>query len=395
MKRVCALLFIVFCALGNLRAADFGALLNTEFTAEGGDEAEASGTTALSPWFSLPLGEGGLFVSARLGLYYAEETIFVPELLRLEYAARFAPFSIRGGRISWQDSSGFTAKGLFDGVDVSMDSQQMRFGIAGFYTGFLYKETANISVSPTDPVNYGADFDWEDFEDTYCAPRRVMVSLYGEFPGLPIHRGNLYAGLLAQFDLSDAEELFHTQYLLLRHTLYYRDFDLDAAGAVELENTEENGVKAAFAISLEGGWRTPLSLPNRLSLGVRWASGESPEAAAFFPVIWEAQGLVLQPGFSGIMVLRAGFEARLLPSLSAALRGHYFLRTDSISFLDDDFDKDAYSIGAEFSGSLRWSPFSDLSFSLDGGIFLPKTGASMRDDAPVRGSLTLGAIFSF
>ena len=282
-----------------------------------------------------------------------------------------------------------------DGADFIYDLGKVRLGAAAFYTGLLYKDTADINYSPTDQRDYNEDFDWSDFGNTYFAPRRLFTALYGEFPGLPFKRGHLYAGLLAQFDLSDADEAFHTQYLLLRHILDYKQFDFSVSGAVELENTEDDGLRAAYAVSLEGGWRIPFFLKNRLSLGMRWASGHGPQTAAFFPLIREAQGLVLKPCLSGIMVIKANFEARLLPSLSAELGGRYFLRTDSTSFTDPDIENESYALGAEIGASLLWVPFSDLSFSLAGGIFLPGTGGAMAGDTPVRWSLTLGTIFSF
>ena len=396
MKRACILtVLFIACVLGNIFPSDFGAVLNGEFVAEGGKETDTNGKTTLAPWVSLPLDVGELFFSAGLGVHYAEKTVFVPELLRLDYSAVLDPFTIRAGRIPWQDPSAFTVKGRFDGADFSIDTGLVQFGAACFYTGLLYKDTADINVNPGDSGKYSANFDWSDFSDTYFAPRRFLAALYGEFPGFPFQRGNLYAGILTQFDLSKAEERFHTQYLLLRHTLNYKEYDLNAAGAAELEKTEKNGIKAAFALSLEGGWRTPVAVANRLSLGMRWASGESSGTAAFFPVIREAQGVILKPSLSGIMVILTDFEARLLHSLSAGLGMRYFFRTDSGSFKDQDINKSTYPLGAELSGSALWAPFSDLSFSMEGGIFLPKTGTAMRDDAPVRWTVVLGTIFSF
>jgi hypothetical protein len=52
-------------------------------------------------------------------------------------------------------------------------------------------------------------------------------------------------------------------------------------------------------------------------------------------------------------------------------------------------------LGAEVDGAVFWSPFSDLSFSLAGGIYFPQTGQAMASDAPLRWSFRLGAIFSF
>jgi hypothetical protein len=116
--------------------------------------------------------------------------------------------------------------------------------------------------------------------------------------------------------------------------------------------------------------------------------------AAFFPVIRESQGIVLQPVFSGIMFSGVNVEFKLHESLSASLGGHYFFRTDSTSFSDPELIYDTYSLGAEFSASLYWVPFSDLSLSLTSGIYLPQTGTAMCENAKLRWSLSLGMIFS-
>ena len=244
-------------------------------------------------------------------------------------------------------------------------------------------DSAKINLSPGDTKEYRADFTWSDFSNTYFAPRRVVASLYGEFPGFLYEQGHFYAGLLAQFDLSGATERFHTQYLLVRYTFVYKAFDFSLAGAAELENTRGRGFKPAFAASLEGGMQLPTALKDRVSLGIRWASGEGPNTAAFFPVIREAQGIVLKPHFSGVMVLRANYRALFLPSLSAEIGGRYFFRTDSYSFADPDLTGDSYLLGWEIDGSVLWVPYSDLSVSLAGGIFLPQTGTAMRSGAPV------------
>jgi hypothetical protein len=267
----------------------------------------------------------------------------------------------------------------------------------------LYQNAAEINISPGDPneANYAVTVDWADFANTYFAPRRVVTSLYAEFPGFLSPRGNLYAGFLAQFDLSDTAEKYHTQYLLLRYTYAYKRLDLAAAGAAELENTKAGGFKIGYAFSLEGGWqpRLPFVLKDRLSLSARFASGESPGTAAFFPLVREAQGLALKPHFSGLMAIRANYEARFLPSLSAELGARYFIRTDSVKFTDPYkepyLEDDSYFIGAEIDAALLWVPFSDLSFSLSGALFLPQTGGAFRGGAPLIWSACIGTIFSF
>jgi hypothetical protein len=195
-------------------------------------------------------------------------------------------------------------------------------------------------------------------------------------------------------DFSEADIKLHSQYLLLRYNLALRGgLDFALTGSAEME---ESGDKLSFAAagSFDAGWLLPGKLPSRISLGCRWASGEG-ETAAYFPIIEESQGSVLKPYFSGLMVIRAGCDARLASPLSVSLDVRYFLRTDRITFIDPDISGDSYVLGGELSGSVLWVPLSDLSFSLSGGAFVPQTGTAFRSDAPVRWFAALGTIFSF
>ena len=397
MKRI-ILIILLFSLLnlGGLWAVDFGVVLQGEFTVAGQDETDISGSIILAPWVSVPFQKSELHISAGLNTSISDDTYFAPELFRLEFSAWPIPIlSFRVGRFTWEDPSGLLAKGRFDGADILIELGKLRFGVNALYTGFLFNDTAHINASPTDPVDYNAGFEWAEFVDTYFAPRRLMTSLYGEFPGFPLGRGQLYAGLTAQFDLSDASEAFNTQYLLLRHTLFYKAFDLEVAGAVELENTKADGLRPAFAASLDAGLQLPTAFKDRISLGAAWASGEGPATAAFFPIVLEAQGTVLIPSLSGMMIIRANYEARFLPFLSMELGGRYFIRTDSTSFIVPYLEDDSYLLGAEIDAGITWVPFSDLAFTLKGGIFLPKTGTAWADDAPVMWKVTLGAGLSF
>ena len=404
MKRIICYAVIFLAAVTTVFAADYGVLFSGSYVTEDIDEV-ADGITnrftgILAPWISAPLGGADFYLSAGMHFDYAdyrdEKMLYIPDLFRLEISGKpFDSVFARAGRISWQDPSRLVMKGRYDGADAQWDMGKFRLGAAALYTGLLYYDTAKINYSPSDPKDYGAEFDWSDF-DTYFAPRRFIGALYGDFPGLPSDRGKLYVGLLAQFDLSDASERFHTQYLTARHTFSYHQYDLALAGVAQLEDTEAEGRRTAFATSIEGGMRMSGDTKDRLCLGMRWASGEGPNTAAFFPVIREAQGLAIQNHFSGLMIVYTGYETRLAPALSAEFLGRYFLKTDSGTFSHPDLDpaNESYFVGAEIGAALLWAPYSDLSFSLAGGVFLPKTGKAMQSDAPVRWSVTLGTIFS-
>lgn len=394
LKRAILFIAILFAPVA-LAFADFGVVVSEGFLVEDNGETDFASKTTIAPWLSLPLGTSDFYASAGMGVHYEDKFSFVPELFRMELTLRPSTrLGARLGRVLWQDPTLFTAFGYLDGADLILNLGIIRLGLAGFYTGLLNKDTASINISPDDPKDYSVDFDWSDFGNTYFAPRRILASLYGDFPGLPYGRANIYAGLLAQFDLSNAKESFNTQYLLLRYTFYYKRFDLAAAAAMEFENTVSNGFKLAYAFSMEAGLQTGF-LKDKLSLGLRFASGSGKDTAAFFPVIRESQGAALTPAFSGIMTIRGIYQVRFTPTLAAYLGARYFIRTDTTSFADPYIVNDSPFLGVETDGSVQWNPFSDLSFSVAGGIHFPKTGTAMAANAPSRWSFRINAIFSF
>ena len=406
MKKIIFFYATLFISLANLYA-DFGLVASEGIAVEHYDKTAFSSKTTLSPWLSFPIGGANFYISLGFIADYEKEFALFPELHKMELSLRLPVdypgttsggtnyrFGFRLGRIFWQEPSQLLAAGFFDGLDVFAEFGSARLGATAFYTGFLYKNTANINISPGDPIDYGAVLDWDNFKDTYFAPRRLITSLYGDFPGFPFGRGEIHAGLLAQFDFSGAEEAYNTQYLLFRYLFFYKRFDLAASGAAELENTEANGLKAGYAFSVEGGWQLGL-LIDRLSLGFRMGSGERNNSAAFFPLVREAQGLVLEPILSGMMIIRLLYEARPISTLSMELGGRYFIRTDGSNFTDPHLENDSYFLGAEVNGAMLWVPVSDLSFSLSGGVFLPKTGRAFTSGTPVRWAINLGTIFSF
>jgi hypothetical protein len=213
-----------------------------------------------------------------------------------------------------------------------------------------------------------------------------------EFSFRPLSSLAIRLGRIDYQDPSLSDKL-HLQYVLVRYLCYFPGgFNVSAAGAASLALPGTG--TPAFAASLEGGWMPPGALADRLSLGFRWASGAGPSTMAYTPLIGEAQGTVIRAGFSGLVVLSAAYEARFFSSLSAAFAGRYFFRTDSVTFSDPYVEGDSRHLGLEVSLSLLWAPVSDLSFSLEGGILVPRTGKAFRDDAPLYRQLALGIIVS-
>jgi len=172
--------------------------------------------------------------------------------------------------------------------------------------------------------------------------------------------------------------------------LSYKAFDFTVAAAAEFENTADKGSRTALAWLLDGGMQLPTQIIDRLSLSIVWSSGEGPSTAAFYPVVRDALGFALKPSLSGMMIIRLNYGARLLPALSADLGFRYFIRTDSESFTYQYLNNDSYLLGAELNAGILWALFSDLAFTLEGGVLIPSTGDAWERNAPAISRIIAG-----
>jgi hypothetical protein len=106
---------------------------------------------------------------------------------------------------------------------------------------------------------------------------------------------------------------------------------------------------------------------------------------------------VFRPTLTGIAHIEGAYTARLSDIFSAEVAAAYYFRTDETSFYDPEMDRISKSplLGGEIYGALTWTPFTDVSFVLGGGLFLPKTGKVFMDDAAIKYRVLLDAVFSF
>lgn len=192
MKKILIFLFFSFFILHFSFSYDFGLLFKGEFELIGRDKTSTESSVILAPWLSVPFNNAftnaELYASAGINMGITADStgsdvIFAPELYRLEYFSRPSTvFTFRLGRIIWQDVSRFIVRGRFDGAEFLFDLGNIQLGASALYTGFLFKDTAYINISPGDPADYSVSFNWADFSGSYCAPRRLLASVYGEFP---------------------------------------------------------------------------------------------------------------------------------------------------------------------------------------------------------------------
>ena len=379
---LCAIL--VFLSGLSLWAMDFGLLLDQDAGFGGlGTDTQFDYTGILIPRFSALIGETGDFtLSAGFRAdYQGEAWALFPELLRTELTLRFGSGELKAGRMQYSDPLGFIAEGLFDGARYSHDTGIGSFSVGAWYTGLLYKNRINITMTGAELESSYVALDYGDFVNTYFAPRRLLSALGWEHPGL----GDLVradAALLGQFDLSGKEEL-HSQYLALKFTLPYRDFVFDLGGSFELtELKEELGI--AMAGELGAAWAPPLSFDSQLAFLGRFSSGvvEDGSVVAFLPVTTSSQGEILKAKLSGLSMLSLEYTARIFRSFSAGLSSSYFIRSD-LGTYTAGYGADGYFLGNEFYGRLIWSPLSDIMMKAGGGVFLPSLGNAAPDADPL------------
>jgi hypothetical protein len=333
-------------------------------------------TGVFSPWFSLPLGQRSeLYLSGGLNLKYEESDgwIPLPELYRFEAVLRTsAGLEFRLGRQRFQDALGLVAGGLFDGFTASatLDLNRLYGGV--YYTGFLNKRTASITMTQQDEAIYQAAV--ETVKD-YFAPSRALASLGWERRELLVEGSVFSLALLGQFDLG--AQGYHTQYLMARYLLPLpASLQLDLGGGAELIETGDTVDPLQWGAAAQAllGWKLPIKAVGRLSLGARWASGEGDVLAAFAPISSVTQGRVLQAKFSGLLTLEGICSIRLGQPLAMELSAFYFLRTDTETF--PTAVGDSPFLGAEISGLVTWAPLSDFSLVGEAGVFLPQPGGA-------------------
>jgi len=419
MKKNIITLLMFLCALfllpSFLSAADFFLTTNQYAGIDPKEdktnfEYQANILPAFSHFFN---DSSEIFLSAGVKLGCKEELTkenfrWVPEILRAEFSWQQNNVGIRAGRFNYTDISGIIASGLFDGLSFSYTSMAGTISLGAWYTGLLYKETANIIMNDTDLKAYNIPVDYDDFSNTYFASRRLLASLDWEHPSI----GNfmeLKAAVTAQFDLSDPdEEKYHSQYITLKAIIPVNRFDFEFGGSLGIsqkriaietdQETPETDTGIALAGNFSAIWRIPSSFNSHISLTGCYLSGNLEQLKAFIPLSNRSYGDILKLRLPGISLLSLGYSAQVHSTLGIGFGATHFIRNDLSTFKVDDDSKifkqesvlknpgletEGNSLGTEFFARIAWKPLSDLQLSMGGGIFLPSLGNMAPDKNPL------------
>jgi len=391
MKKIFILFLLLFPVC--LWAFDFGASLTQDLGVTGaGDNTDTDYTGGLIPFFSTAVGDSGdFYFSAWIKVVYEyEKTNFVGEILRAEYTWRYKDYKIKAGRIPYAAPLDFIAEGYFDGAQAFCDTSFGTFNAGGWYTGLLYKKTANITMTPGDYLSYNTPLDYKDFSNTYFASKRMLMAVGWEYPDIA-GMINGKAGVLGQLDLNKDDEDYNSVYFSAKAVMPFKEFVVSTGLCIQTaKDIDKTGI--GLAGELGGSWVAPTPFFSQLSLIGRYSSGRNDSIISFVPITTKAQGNVLQAKLSGISALFLDYDAKLYPNVSAGLSASYFVRNGKETNNDivmTPVDGGGSALGCELFGRAAWNPFTDLSVNLGAGIFLPSLG-NVAPDAGTQWRLELG-----
>jgi hypothetical protein len=384
MKNAATLtLVFFFCAL-TLRAYDFGVVFSqdADISAPTSDFEKTSFDIhgALIPRFSALIGKtGDLYVSAATN-YYADPFAVLPELTRADFSFNAGNADIRIGRMFYSDPMGIIARGLFDGARVSFITRRGNFHAGAWYTGFLYRKRAMITMTHNELRSSYAKVDYDDFADTYFAPSRVLAALEYDHPFIANGIG-LKTSVIAQFDTGD--DNLNSQYVTAAFSVPFKSFIFNLGGCFELiEN--DGDISPAFAGDFGVTWILPTTLEKRLKLSGRFSSGVSEDETigAFLPLTTVPQGEIAEAKLSALSILSLDFTGRLARSLSANMAFAYFVRNDLGTYRyypADSSGLEGFFLGAELFGRIIWVISTGVRLNFGTGVFLPALGDAKPD----------------
>jgi hypothetical protein len=412
-KKIGVLYLIILLPFSTVFAADFGVVLGGT---PGYDSTKAPGFTVtgnVSPWVSAILSPTlNLYMSAALSLTYENEDLqpFLPELSRTELIWQPSPAALlQFGRQRVGDSAGLIAAGLFDGAHVSLGFEKARFSLGAYYTGLLFKKTMEILMTGMDRSDYTEKFSYGD-PANYFASRRVVVPLSVEFPDLTL-RSSLNLHVIGQFDVNarDGEgNTLHSQYVELHYFAEpWEPLHLNiaaAAGLAELPaklSAEHPDPYLSFAASAGADWELPTAVQDALSLQFRWSSGRVNDTmGAYFPINSISPGEIFTPRFSALLYGKTAYTVRPHKTLSTTASAGYFIRTDTETLGDPEFDPNTGAdshrlLGGEIYGFLVWAPDAVIRITALAGAFFPEWGDVFVSGADIRWKTSWGLTVSF
>ena len=410
MKRFLILFLLLFFTLNFAFSYDFGLIVDNQIEVI---EDVFTYTPGITPWFSWNNGEGiSVFLSALLSLKYINysgdladaDSGFVKPGLIAEIA-RFAfsyqisqTISLEAGRINYSDVLDFTASGLFDGLRFNIHLPAGSISAGAYYTGLLYRETAEILMTSGDIINYSESWNYSGNLGEYFASRRLLFNASWDMPfELSEKDFTISAEVLAQFDLNNNNNdiFLNSQYGALKMEFYPSSMFRITGGflveTMQYDNGEGKGEEFGLALGAlaQAKMALPTPLEDWLSFMLKLTTASiQDKKVAFTPISCLPQGSVFEEPLRGLALIEALYSVMLVENLFAECAMRYFICTY------DNSSNDGNLYGAEFWVSAVWQYFDDIQVNLGGGVFLPSLG-NVDSGGDMMWKITAGVTLSF
>ena len=391
------LIIFLFCGL-TLWAQDFGIVIDqsVDFNAHGleWDDIRIDYSGAIIPYASFFLGDFGEINLIAGFTYRIDPWFYVPELLVAELVLYLGRSEFRVGRMTYSDPLGIIANGFLDGALFSLDTKAGIFSLGGWYTGYLYKNRAAITMTEDEENHFYSKFDIFNFMDTYFAPKRVLASLAWESPSIG-GVVDLQLAVHGQYDLTEAG--LNTYYASAKITTSVKNMVFDIGGCYQVIDYMDEFTMAAAA-SMGFNWRLISGKDQFFSLRGIYSTGvfENYPVTAFLPVTTVSQGNLLKAKLSGISIVSMNFLSYLNRYLAAEFDFSYFVRSDLGTYKHYPVigvDSEGFLLGPEVFCRFLLNNFSGFQMNIGGGAFLPFMG-NAASDANILWRAELNVLFS-
>ena len=393
-KNLQKILLIIFLLSASfvLHAQDFGILVDqtADFSAHGFEFEDRmfNYSGSFIPYFSSLIGDNGELTVAAAFTYRIEPWFYVPELLLTELTIRFDKNEIKLGRMEYCDPLEIIASGFFDGALFSFDTKIGTFSAGGWYTGYIFKTRAAITMTEAEEIYCYEPYYFDDFVNTYFAPARVLSSLSWEHPSFGGFM-NVKFSLLGQFDFTDAG--LDSQYLTLNLSFPSKYLVLNLGGCFEL--IQYNGVgfsgdmqNMTMALAAKAG--LTIIIPDRnqkiISLQGIYTSGvhEDISIGAFLPLTTMPQGNLLNAKLAGLSIITLNFITNHTETASSDFSISYFIRNDLGTYNYYPVigaNSEGFFLGPEINYKFTWNSTSGFEMKLGAGLFAPSFGNAVPD----------------
>ena len=397
MKKKIFLILLIILLPCFVMAAEFGLVLN-QYVDVGSSESEnmfVEYNALLVPRLLFLFDDssggnflGSLFISAGLNArYFADELVYVPELLRTELYLQWGSLGVSAGRFGYSTPLPFLIDGLFDGVRFSYNSGLGNLSFGAWFTSLLYKKNIGIGMTETDRAINDVPLDYGNLTGTYFAPQRFLASFDWENLAVAdILRLN--AALTAQMDLSRAVDSYNSQYLSLKIGLPAGSIFFELGAILSTGQTgSTNDFDMAFAGNVGIYWTLPTRFNSRIALNALYTSGQTNGLiGAFVPVTTSYAGDIFLARLTALTVLDLDYLARFNENFGINLNAKYFIRNDLVT--DSSYniaapDDNGQLLGAEFYAGFSVTPVSDLNLNVGGGMFVPQLGNNWSTAIPL------------